>query len=53
MDGKLELEKVGTAMNPGDVCTKSLPGNRIRELFWLARVYVWYDDEAMGDDPNE
>ena len=33
VDGKLELEKVDTAMNPADVCTKSLPGNRIRG--WL------------------
>ena len=40
VDGKLELEKVDTAMNPADVCTKSLPGNRIRELCRLARVYV-------------
>ena len=32
VDGKLELEKVDTAMNPADVCTKALPGNRIREL---------------------
>ena len=36
MDGKLELEKVDTAMNPADVCTKALPGNRIRELCRLA-----------------
>ena len=25
VDGKLELEKVDTAMNPADVCTKALP----------------------------
>ena len=35
---KLELEKVDTATNPADVCTKALPGNRIRELCRLARV---------------
>ena len=29
---KLELEKVDTAVDPADVCTKALPGNRIREL---------------------
>ena len=40
VDGKLELEKVDTAMNPADVCTKALPGNRIREPCRLARVYV-------------
>ena len=32
VDGKLELEKVATAMNPADVCTKALFGIRIREL---------------------
>ena len=40
VDGKIELEKVDTATNPADVCTKALPGNRIRELCRLARVYV-------------
>ena len=50
---KLELEKVDTAMNPADVCPKSLPGNRIRELCRLARVYVCCSDEDMGDDPDE
>ena len=39
-DGKLELEKVDTAMNPADMCAKALPGHRIRELCRLARVYV-------------
>ena len=48
MDGKL-----GTAMNPADVCTKALPGDRIRELCWLPRVYVCCSEEIMGDDPNE
>ena len=52
VEGKLEQEKVDTAMNPADVCTKSLPGNRIRELCRLARVYVCYDEGAMGDDPT-
>ena len=52
-DGKLELEKVDTAMNPADVCTKALRGNRIRELCRLARVYVCYSEVTMGDDPNE
>ena len=37
MDGKLKLEKVNTAVNPADVGTKALPGNRIRELCRLAR----------------
>ena len=39
-DVKLEQEKVDTAMNPADVCTKSLPGNKKRELCRLARVCV-------------
>ena len=39
-DGKLELQKVGTAMNPADVRTEALPGNRIRELCRLARPGV-------------
>ena len=51
--GNWSLKKVYTAMNPADKCTKSLLGNRIRELCWLARVYVCYDEGAMGDDPNE
>ena len=50
---KLELEKVDTAMNPADVCTKALCGNRIRELCRLARVYVCCSDEDMSDHPNE
>ena len=53
VDGKLELEKVDTAMNPADVCTKGLPGNRIRELCRLARVYVCCSEGDMGDDPDE
>ena len=48
VDGKLELEKVDTAMNPADVCTKSLLGDRIRELFRFARVYVCYDERGHG-----
>ena len=44
VDGKLEVEKVDTAMNPADVCTKALVGNRNRELCRRARVY--------GDDPD-
>ena len=53
VDGKLELEKVDTAMNPADVCTKALPGDRIRELCRLARVCVCCSDGDMGDDPGE
>ena len=53
VDGKLELEKVDTAMNLADVCTKALPGNRIREPCRLARVYVCNSEGDMGDDPNE
>ena len=51
--GKLELDKVDTAVNPADVCTKALPGNRIRELCRLGQVYVCYSEGTMGDDPNE
>ena len=53
MDGKLKLEKVNTATNPADVCTKALLGNRIRGLCRLARVFVCCSEETMGDDPNE
>ena len=53
VDGKLELEKADTATNPADVCTKALPGNRIRELCRLARVYVCCNGGDMSDDPNE
>ena len=40
-------------MNPADVCTEALPGNRIRELCRRARVYVCYSEGTVGDDPNE
>ena len=40
VDGKQALERVDTARNPADACTKALPGYRIRELCRLARVYV-------------
>ena len=50
---KLELERVNTATNPADVCTKALPGNWIRELCRLARVYVCCSEGDMGDDPDE
>ena len=46
---KLELEKVDTATCPADVCTKALPGNRIREL---CRLYECCSEEDMGDDPT-
>ena len=49
---KLELEKVDTATNPANVCTKALPGNRIRELC-LVQVYVFCSEGDMGDDPDE
>ena len=52
-DGKLELEKVDTAMNPADVCTKALPGNRIRELCRLARVYVCCSEGDMSGNPDK
>ena len=51
---KLELEKVDTATNPADVCTKALPANRIRELCRLARgVRMLQCEGDMGDDPDE
>ena len=50
---QVDLEKVYSAMNPADVCTKSLPGNRIRELCRLARVYVCCNEGTTGDDPSE
>ena len=40
-------------MRLADVCTKALPGNRIRELCRLARVYVCCGEGTMGDDPSE
>ena len=52
MEGKLELEKVDTAMNPADACTKALPGSRIRELRRLVQVYVCCSEGDMGDDPD-
>ena len=39
------------ATNPADVCTKTLPRNRIRELCRLVQVHVCCGD--MGDDPDE
>ena len=42
-----------TATNPADVCTTASPGNRIRELCRLARVYVCCSEEDMGDGPSE
>ena len=53
VDGKLELEKVDTAMTPADVCTKAFPGHRIRELCRLAQVYVCCSEGDMCDDPDE
>ena len=53
MDGKLKLGKANTVRNPADVFTKALPGNRIRELRLLARVFVCCSEETMGDDPNK
>ena len=53
VEWKLELEKVDTATNPADVCTKALLGNRIRELCRLARVYVCCNEGIMSDDHNE
>ena len=50
---QLELEKVDTVTNPADVCTKALPGNRIREVCRLARVYACCSEGEMGDDPDE
>ena len=50
MDGKLELEKVDTAMNPADVCTKALPGNWIRELCRLARGYVCCSESSRAGE---
>ena len=50
---KLELEKVDTATNPADVCTKAFPGNRIRELCRLARVFACCSEGEMCDDPDE
>ena len=50
-DKKLELEKVHTASKPADACTKALPGDKVRELCRLARVYVCYSEEAMNNDP--
>ena len=52
VDWKLKLEKVETAMNPADVCTKASPGNRIRELCRLARGNVCCSEGDIGDDPD-
>ena len=53
VDGKLELEKVDTAMNLVDVCTKAFPGKRIRQLCRLARVYVCCSEGDMRNDLKE
>ena len=53
MEGKLELEKVDTATNPADLCPKALPGDSIRELCRLARVYICSSEEVMGGDPEK
>ena len=52
-DEKLKLEKVDTATNPADVCTKALPGDRIRELCRLARVYICSSEEVLGGRLDE
>ena len=45
---ELDLEKVDIAMNPAAVVhTSALPGNRIRELCRLARVYVCCGGEVV------
>ena len=45
-DKKAELDKVHTASNPGDVCTKALSGDSNRELCRLARVFVCHSEEG-------
>ena len=40
-------------MNPPDVCSKALHGNRIRELCRLALVHVCCSEGTMGDDPDD
>ena len=45
VDGKLKLEKVDTATNPADMCTKALPGH--------AGVYKCSSKGTIGDDPDE
>ena len=52
-DEKLKFEKVHAATNPADLCTKALPGDRIRELCRLARVCICSSEEVMGSDPEK
>ena len=47
---RLVFEEVHTAANPADVCTKALPGDKIRELCPPARVFVCHSGEATGGD---
>ena len=49
-DKKLTLEKVHTAANRADVCTKALLGDKIRELCRLAHVYVCHSEDAVCTD---
>ena len=53
MDGKPELEKVDTAMNSADVCTKSLPGNRMPRAVSACSSVCVPRRRDMGDYPNE
>ena len=49
-DKRLVFEEVHTAANPADVCTKALPGDKIRELCRLGRVFVCHSGEATCGD---
>ena len=53
VDGKLELEKVDTAMNPADVCTKVCLETESASCVGLLECTCAAVKGTMGDDPNE
>ena len=50
VDKKLTLEMVDTTVNPADVCTKVLLGDKIRELCRHAYVFPCHSEVAIGVD---
>ena len=51
-DETLALEKTHTASNPVDVCTTTLPGDKISELRRFAFVFLCHRENTMGADPE-
>ena len=49
VDKKLALE-VRTAVNAADVCTKALPGDRMRQLCRFGYVFLCHSEDTMRVD---